>query len=78
MSKKHFVLLARILRECKPCDGGKHYVALVLFWRALVEKFAYELQTTNPLFEQGRFYDACEYIAGDDEPIPPIQITQVN
>ena len=59
MSKKHFIQLAKAIRESKPvtpCEGG---LAMSLQWRKTAEAIVEVCAANNPNFDRGRFCAAC-------------------
>lgn len=50
MTRQHFELIARVLREA-PVD--------IVGWHILVQRFADELAAENPRFDRERFLRAC-------------------
>jgi hypothetical protein len=61
MSKKHYEIIARVLRESRvtaethPNDAAAHNHALDVVAHALAK----ELKTTNSAFDKSRFIAAC-------------------
>jgi hypothetical protein len=63
MTRKHFIVLAKSLKECKPSkydeDGGwsREYHT----WRTCCIAIANSCRVFNPAFDSARFLEACEY-----------------
>lgn len=56
MTKKHFILLAAALKSAKPDPTWRgHYDQ----WQKDVETIAEALKSTNSLFNEIRFLEAC-------------------
>ena len=55
MTRKHFQLIAGILKKVKPVedDSGQ--------WRAIIKETIVMLKSTNPRFDSIRFKTACGY-----------------
>lgn len=53
MQRRHYGLIARIIRQSAPQMGAS--------CAFLAERFARELRYTNPNFDEGRFLEACGF-----------------
>jgi hypothetical protein len=64
MTKKHFILLAEVLKYCKPSQiarpqGFEHRMHA---WGIVCEEMARKLKEDNSKFDTNKFYIACGYV----------------
>jgi hypothetical protein len=59
MSRQHFELIARVLRETPRFRGEPFGEAVAEYRDDLARAFAAELRATNPRFDRERFLRAC-------------------
>lgn len=66
MSRRHYELIARVLRETKPRytdtskAGAAAYIAADEQWKRTLNRFMNDLQGTNPQFDAFKFEDAAK------------------
>lgn len=59
MTRKHFELIARTLRNLRPVPGFDGYTAVLRQWEKAVFTFTDMCAASNPRFNRSRFLEAC-------------------